>query len=72
LEYTIRKVRKNKEGLVLSGTNELSDCTDNVNLLDGNMNIIKRYTEALLGATKKVCLEVNKEKIWGVLCYCLV
>jgi hypothetical protein len=35
---------------------------DNVNLLDENINIIKKNAEALLDASKEIGLDVNSEK----------
>jgi hypothetical protein len=37
-------------------------CADDVNLLDKNVNIVKKNTEALLVASKDGGLEVNREK----------
>jgi hypothetical protein len=47
--------------LELNGRYQLVVCTHYVDLLGVNVDIIKKNTEALLGARKKVDLEVNAE-----------
>jgi hypothetical protein len=61
LDYAIWKVQENKEELELYGTHQLLVYADNINLLGKNINIIKKSTEAILDASKEVCLEVYAE-----------
>jgi hypothetical protein len=62
LEYAIRRVHVNKEGLKLNGTHQLRVYADDVNTLGGSIHAIKKNTEALVVASKEIGLEVNAQK----------
>ena len=62
LEYAIRKVQVNKDGLKLNGTQQLLAYADDVNILGGSTHTVKENAEALVVATKEIGLEVNADK----------
>jgi hypothetical protein len=49
-------------GLKLYGTHQLLAYADDVNLLGGNINTIKKNTETLINSSKEVGLEIHIEK----------
>jgi hypothetical protein len=61
LEYSIRKIQENKEGLESNGTHQLLVYADDLNLLREKVNIINKTVEALLDASKEIGLDVNSE-----------
>jgi hypothetical protein len=62
LEYAIRRVQANQEGLKLNGTRQLLVYGDNVNIWGGSIHSIKKNVEDLVIACKEIGLEVNAEK----------
>ena len=61
LEYTIRRVQVDQDGL-LNGTRQLLVYADGINIMDGNVQTIKKNPEALLIGSKKIGLDVNADK----------
>jgi hypothetical protein len=62
LEYAIRRVEVNQDGLKSNGTHQLLAYADDVNILGGSVHTVKKNAEALVAATKETGLEVNVHK----------
>ena len=62
LEYAIRRVQVNQDGLKLNGTHQLLPCADDVNVLGGSVHTVKENAEALVTAGKGIRKEVNADK----------
>ena len=61
LEYAIRRVQVNWDGLKLNGTHQLLAYADDVNILGGRVYTVKKNAEALVAATKEIGLEVRSK-----------
>src|SRR5215469_2358127 len=62
LEYAIRRVLVNQDGLKLNGTHQLLAYADDVNILGGSVDTVKKNAESLVAATKESGLEINAHK----------
>jgi len=61
LEYAIRRVQVNQDGLKLCSTHQLLVYADDVNILGGSVHTVKENAEALIVASKEIGLEVNAD-----------
>ena len=62
LEYAIRRVQVNQDGLKLNGTHQLLAYVDDVNILGRSIHTVKENAEALVVATRENGLEVSANK----------
>ena len=62
LEYAIRRVQVNQDGLKLNGTHQLLAYAYDVNTLGGIIHALKENAEALVAATRENGLEVSADK----------
>jgi hypothetical protein len=72
LEYSIRKVQENQMVLKLNVTHQLLSYANDMNLLGDDIDPIKKNTETLIEASKRVGLEINVEINKFKLSCCLV
>ena len=61
LEYAIRRVQVNQDGLKLNGTHQLLAYADDVNILGGSIHTLKENAEVLVAATREIGLEVSAD-----------
>jgi len=52
LEYAIRRVQVNQDGLKLNGAHQLLAYADDVNILRGSIHTLKENSEGLVAATR--------------------
>jgi len=62
LDYAIRRVQVNQDGLKLNGTHQLLVYADDANISVGSVRAVKKNTDALLASSKEIGLEVNADK----------
>jgi hypothetical protein len=62
LEYAIRRVQVNQEGLKLNGTHNLFVYADDINILGKSVHTVMENAEALVVACQKTGLAVNADK----------
>jgi hypothetical protein len=62
LEYAIRTVEVNQDGLKLNGAYQFLVHTDDVTTLGGSVHTVKKNAGAFVVANKKNGLEVNVDK----------
>ena len=57
MEYAIKRIQINQDGLKLNGTHQLLAYADDVNILGRSVNTVKKDAEALVAATKEIGLK---------------
>jgi len=62
LEYAIRRVQVNQDGLKSNGTHQVLFCADDINILEGAVHTVKENAEALVVANNEIGLEVSADK----------
>ena len=61
LDYAIRRVQVNQDGLKLNGTHQLLAYADDDNILGGSIHTLKQNAEALVATTREIGLEVSAD-----------
>jgi len=62
LEYAIRRIQVNQDGLQLNGKHQSLVYADDVNILNESVHTIKKIKDGLLVGSKEIGLEVNADK----------
>jgi sorting nexin-29 len=62
LDYAIRRLQINQDGLKLKGTLQLLAYADDVNILGGSIHTVKENAETLVAATRESGLEISADK----------
>jgi len=56
LEYAIRRVQVNQDGLEVNGTHQLLVYADDVNILGGSMHTVKENADPMIVAVREIRL----------------
>jgi hypothetical protein len=70
IEYAIRRIQENQEGLKLNGTYQLLAYADDINILGENIDTTQKNAVVLFDTSKEIGLEVNPEKTKCMLMSC--
>jgi hypothetical protein len=62
VDYAIRRVQVNQDGMKLNGTHQLLIFSD-VNMLGGSVHTVTKYTKPLFVGIKEICLDVNVDNL---------
>jgi hypothetical protein len=62
LQYAIKRVQINQDGLKVKGTHQILAYADDVNIMGGSVHTVMENAEALVIATKEIRLEINADK----------
>ena len=62
MEYAIRRVQVNQDGLKLNGTHQLLVYANDVNILGGSIHTLKENAEVLVVGTREIGLEISTDK----------
>ena len=62
LEYAIRRVQVNQDGLKLHGTHQLFVYANDINILGGSVHTINKNSDILLFVIQETGLDVNADK----------
>ena len=62
LEYAVRRVQVNHDGLKLNGTHQHLACANDVNIQGGSVHSLRENAEVSVAATREIGLELNADK----------
>ena len=62
LEYVIQKLKKNKEGLILNGLNQVFVYADDKDIVGDDIHALQSNTDTLVTSYNEIGLQVNVEK----------
>jgi len=62
VEYAIKRVQVNQDGLKQNDTHQLLAYADDVNILRGSIHTLKENAEDLVAVTREIGLEVSADK----------